>query len=116
MLGSDPLPDDRSPRVPASRASAAMLVLAAALLAHAAATHAGVFDFPSWVPIVECLVASVIGLHQLRRLPEAGAVAPQASQAAVASAPPSSRPSAPSPVPARVAGTLDEGRGPAVGS
>jgi hypothetical protein len=52
---------------PLSPCSAAWTVVGALLLAHAALVLAGVHDLPLWVPVLECLVASLVGIRQLRR-------------------------------------------------
>ena len=67
-----------APRGAASAASraASPLVIGSglALLGHAVLVLAGVVEAASWVPIVECVAACVIGLSHLRRVCEAPAV------------------------------------------
>ena len=53
-------------RAAGARVSAST-VIAAALLVHAVLALAGVARAPAWLPFVECLAASVIGLRWLRR-------------------------------------------------
>ncbi|HYF57900.1 MAG TPA: hypothetical protein VEA81_02970 [Burkholderiaceae bacterium] len=76
------------------------LVIAGGLLCHAVLVLAGIFELPAWVPVVECLGASLIGVRQLRRIQEADDES--STGAAVPPAPP--EPSGalrPSPFPAR---------------
>jgi hypothetical protein len=52
----------------------AWTIVGACLLAHAALVLADVVDLPLWVAVIECLVASLVGIHQLRRVTALGAV------------------------------------------
>jgi hypothetical protein len=117
MHGSDPTPDVPPARAPAPRVAVVPLAFAAALLAHAAATHAGVFDLPAWLPIVQCLVASVIGLRELRRLQEGEAEAsePAAGPERTPEPLPAMRAGSAPPIPARVGGPLERTGGSAPG-
>lgn len=117
MHGPDPTPDVPAARASAPRVAVVPLAFAAALLAHAAATHAGVFELPAWLPIVQCLVASVIGLRELRRLQEGepDASGPVAESPRASEPPPAIRAGSAPPVPARVGAPLERTGGPAPG-
>jgi hypothetical protein len=95
--------------------STAWTLVGAALLAHAALVLAGVIDLPLWVPVVECLVASLVGIRQLRRVTAAvdEAVSTHASPAAEPRAVPAW--SSPPRFPARMVVPREDTKGPAVG-
>jgi hypothetical protein len=97
--------------------SAAWTLVGAALLAHAAAVLAGAFDLPLWVPVLECLVASLVGIRQLRRVTAATdeaaskrstAPSTELREAVVWSPPPR--------FPARMAAPREDAGGPAAGT
>jgi hypothetical protein len=93
------------PAVRPTRAAAPRFILVAiALLGHAALVLAGVFEAAPWVPILECAVVCVIGLVHLRQLAEESEPAADTPVAAPVST------SYPQPiVPGRVAPPLDAG-------
>ena len=48
-------------------ASIGLLAFGAAMLAHAALAFAQVVQAPAWLPVLECMLACLAGLWQLRR-------------------------------------------------
>jgi hypothetical protein len=88
--------------------STAWTVVGAVLLVHAALVLAGAHDLPLWVPVLECLVASLVGIRQLRRFTELTGQSASAPQAPQSSSPPAG-------FPARMAAPRDDASGSSVG-